>query len=120
MATMVNSSYLESICIPINEILIIQMKEIKKKYKMTWSAFFLHLTRMNKRPEELIRKYNRVYENEKKKAVNFEARISPQAFIAFGSWSAPFSNQGDTLDYLIHSEMTRNKDHFLEEQKNFI
>lgn len=119
MVLMVNSNDLESICIPINEDLIIRLNELKSLNRMTWNSLFFHMVRVNKRPERLIRKYKRIYEDLTKNKVNFEIKISSAAALEFATWAAPFSSHGDALDYLVNAEKTRNKFHTLDDQKVF-
>lgn len=102
---------IEKLCIPINEKLLLELKKIKAAYQMPWNGLLLQLVRINKSPDKLIRRYKRKFEDPKLAKINFEPRCTSTTLIEFLKWCAPFSNQGDALDYLISEENTRGKFH---------
>lgn len=108
MATMAQNDS-EKLCVPVNEKLLIELRTIKAEYGLDWNSLILHLIRVNPSPEKLVRRYERKFQDKKLSKVNFEPRCSGLAIIEFGKWCAPFSNQGDALDYLICEERSRSK-----------
>lgn len=107
--TAVKYADFEKICVVVNEALLIKLKELKKEYGMSWNGLFLQLIQTNERPEDLVRRYKRIFENPKKKKVRFEPWLAPKTIIKFGVWCAPFSNQTDAIDYLLNSEKSKTK-----------
>lgn len=93
--------------------LVQSLLEIKKGGNFgSWNAMFSHILSVNKRPENLVKKYRRSFDSGKRKV--FQASVSPHVMLQFKTWCAPFSGQADAVDYLVAVNSRRNKFSFLE------